>query len=171
MLFLGAATVPWIFAAVSLHGSAMSCRASAAPIQVITASFWTTMDSLCGVAINTYPTPPGIAANAPTISNPSQAICELSLTSLFVRVSDWLRVREQLRASQSLSTCRASSIFIVHLLLLEVKPPRWLGVARWALMLVVSHGKVCDHPIDLVENPHLKSSLFWLENDDKGCKA
>ena len=61
---------------------------SAAPVQVIMASFWTATASLCEVAINTHPTPPGIAADAPTIPNPSQAICELSLTSLFVRVSD-----------------------------------------------------------------------------------
>ena len=62
-------------------------------------------------------------------------------------------------------------MFKVCLLLLEVKPPRWLGVTRRAPVLVVSRGKVCDHPIDLVETPHLKSSLSLLGNEDKGCKA
>ena len=46
------------------------------------------MASLFGVGINTHPTPPGEGANAQIASNPSQAICELSLTPLFVRVSD-----------------------------------------------------------------------------------
>ena len=62
-------------------GSAASFCDSSAPVQVITASS-------CGVAINTHPTPHGVAADATTISNPSQAICELSLTPIFVRVSD-----------------------------------------------------------------------------------
>ena len=83
MLFLGATTVPRNF-----HSSAASFSGSAALLQVITASFLTATASLCGVAINTHPTPSGVAADAPTIPNPSQAICELSLAPLFVRVSD-----------------------------------------------------------------------------------
>jgi 3-deoxy-D-manno-octulosonic acid (KDO) 8-phosphate synthase len=47
---------------------------SAAPVQVITASFRTAMASLCGVAINTHPTPPGVTADAPNILNPFQAL-------------------------------------------------------------------------------------------------
>ena len=70
------------------YDSAMNFHSSATPVQVIMASFWTTKASLCGVAINTHHTPPGVAAEAPTIPNPSQAICELSLTTLIVRVSD-----------------------------------------------------------------------------------
>jgi hypothetical protein len=68
--------------------AAVLLRSSAAPVQVITASFWTTMASLCGVAINTHHTPPGVVGDAPNILNPSQALWELSLTPLFVRVSD-----------------------------------------------------------------------------------
>ena len=67
MLFFRAAAVPRIFTAV-LHCS------SATLVQVIMASFLTATASLCGVAINTHPTPPGEAADAPTIPNPSQAI-------------------------------------------------------------------------------------------------
>jgi len=70
------------------YGSAVNFRSSAAPVQVITASFLTATARLCGVAINTHHTPPGVAADAPTILNPFQAICELYLTPLLVRVSD-----------------------------------------------------------------------------------
>jgi hypothetical protein len=70
-----------------------------------------------------------------------------------------------MRVSQTLSTCRASSIFVAHLLLLEVKPPRRLGIVWRVHVLVVSHEKVCDYPINLVKTPYLKSSFSRLENE------
>ena len=68
--------------------SATNFCSSAAPVLVIMASFLTTMASFGIGSIYTYPTPPGEAADAPNIPNPSQALWELSLTPLFVRVSD-----------------------------------------------------------------------------------
>jgi hypothetical protein len=56
-----------------------------------------------------------------------------------------------LRANQTLSTCQASSFFVKHLLFLEGKPPRWLGIAMRAPKLVVSHGKFVLPFCDLVE--------------------
>ena len=55
-------------------GSAVHKGGSATLVQVIMASFLTATASLCGVAINTHPTPPGEAADAPNIPNPSQAL-------------------------------------------------------------------------------------------------
>jgi hypothetical protein len=66
VLLLRAAVVPRIFRVV-LH------RGSAAPVQVITASFYR-------VGINTHPTPPSEAAGSYFTFNLFQAICELSQT-------------------------------------------------------------------------------------------
>ena len=55
-----------------------------------------------------------------------------------------LSVSEQLKASQTLCTDRDSPYFVEHLLLFEGKPIRQLGVARQALVLVLSREKVCE---------------------------
>ena len=74
MLFFRVVAVPRIFEAVLHRGSAASRSGSAAPIQVIMASFRIAMASFGIGSIYTHLTPPGDAANALTILNPSQAI-------------------------------------------------------------------------------------------------
>jgi hypothetical protein len=57
-------------------------------LQTIMASFHMLMVSFCGVAIYTHTTSPGHAADIQNIANPFQSLVKLSLTPLFVRVSD-----------------------------------------------------------------------------------
>ena len=116
------------------------------PCIVTMASFRILMASLSGMSIYTHPTASGRATDALDLPNlckasPQPSLCESEVLSAQLSVRDvWLSVREQIRAILTLSTCWASSIFVVYLLLLEVKPPRWLGIAWQAPVLVVSSG-------------------------------
>ena len=67
--------------AVNFRSSAAGWSSSVAPVQVITANF------RIG-SIYTHPTPPDEAVGSHFIPNSFQAICEFSVTPLFVRVSD-----------------------------------------------------------------------------------
>jgi len=82
------------------------------------------------MSIYTHPTAPSRATDGPDLLNlskasPQPSLCESEVLSAQLSVGAmWVSVRELIRARLTLSTYWASSIFIVHLLLLEVKSPR-----------------------------------------------
>jgi hypothetical protein len=90
VLFQGATTVPRIFEALPHPGRATCQVRQCRTLQTITASFRILTASFYGVAIYTQSTPPGRAADIQNVANhnPFQSLVKLSLTPLFVRVSD-----------------------------------------------------------------------------------
>ena len=132
------------------------------PYTVTTSSFQILTASWIGMSIYTHPTALRRAADAPDLPNlcktsPQPSLCESKVLSAWLRVGVvWLSAWEHIRAILTLSTCWASSIFIVHLLLLELKPPRRLGIVRRAPVLVVSSRTACKFILQLVKSPLLQ---------------
>jgi hypothetical protein len=131
----------WV--AVLLCSSATWRASNATPVQTITASFWAPTASFgCG-CIYTHPplelrltSRPSKTHPKPFESSPQPSLCEWS--SKWVIWGERLSKREQTKPWALVGLRRS---FVAHLLLLEVKPPRWLGIAQRASVLVVSMTK------------------------------